>query len=133
MPRFFLLFIILSLLVLRCATAEMPEKGKEATSVHSQKDISHKPDGCKKEGKGKQPQVVPGEVLVKFKASVTRKGIDGIQKAYGLSLIKAIESIGVYRFKIPPGSTVKDMVDALNGDPQVEYAEPNYTVSIIGK
>ena len=62
-----------------------------------------------------------------------KEGIDDIREAYGLSLIKRLESIGVYRFRIPSGSTVEDMVDALNGDPQVEYAEPNYTVGIIGK
>ena len=132
MPKYGIIAIFI-LLLFGCAIAETPNEGKQATSFHSQKDIYHNPDGCEKRGKGKEPQFVQGEVLVKFKASVTREGIDEIRKAYGLSLIKRIESIGVYRFKIPPGSKVKDMVNALNEDPQVEYAEPNYTVSIIGK
>ena len=132
MPKYGVIAILI-LLLFGSAIAEMPDKGKQATSFHPQKDISHNPDGCEKQGKQKQPQFVQGEVLVKFKTSVTSKGIDEIRRAYGLSLIKRIESIGVYRFKIPPGSNVKDMVDALNENPQVEYAEPNYTVSIIGK
>lgn len=118
------------LLLFEPAIAEMPDRGKGATPSHPQRDISH---GCERQGKGKQPQFAQGEVLVKFKSNVTRERIDGILKACGLSIIKRIESIGVYRLKIPPGSTVKEMVDALNEYPQVEYAEPNYEVRIIGK
>ena len=129
MPKYGIVAIFI-LLLCEPAIAEMPDRGKQATSSHPQKDISH---GCKKRGKGKQPQFVQGEVLVKFKSNVTGEGIDGILKACGLSLMKRIESIGVYRLKIPPGSTVMEMVDALNEYPQVEYAEPNYEVRIIGK
>jgi len=132
MPRF-LLFFIFSLLLFRCAIAETPGEEKQLTPFHPQKNASHNPDGCKKQGKQKERQFVQGEVLVKFKVGMTREGIDGIREAYGLSLIKRLESIGVYRFKIPSGCTVGDMVDALNEDPQVEYAEPNYKVSITGK
>ena len=110
--------------------AAMPARGKQSTSFSPHKEVSHNPHGCEKQGGQKRQQFVPGEVLVKFKAGLTREEIDGIRKAYGLSLMKRIESIGVYRFKIPPGSTVEDMVDALKKDPHVEYAEPNYTVSI---
>ena len=131
MPRF-LLFFIFCILLFRCVIAETPGEEKRATPFHPQKNASHNPDGCKKQGKQKEPQFVQGEVLVKFRVGVTRKGIDGIREAYGLLLIKRLESIGVYRFKIPSGSTVGDMVDALNKNPQVEYAEPNYTMSITG-
>jgi hypothetical protein len=124
---------ILILLLFGSATGEMPHKGKQPTPFHPQKDVPHNPGGCEKQGKRRQPQFVRGEVLVKFKADITREGIDEIREAYGLSLIKRLESIDVYRFKIPSCSTVEDMVDALNGDPQVEYAEPNYIVGIMGK
>jgi hypothetical protein len=109
--------------------AGMPNEGK-ITSFHPQKGISDSSGGCDKQGKEKQPQFIEGEVLVKFKAGVTREELDGICKTYGLSLMKRIGSTGVYRFKIPPTWRVKDMVDALNEDPQVEYAEPNYIVRI---
>ena len=110
-------------------TAGMPNDGK-ISSFHPQKAISDSSGGCDKQGKEKQPQFIEGEVLVKFKAGVTRKEIDGICKTYGLSLMKRIGSTGVYRFKIPPTWRVKDMADALNEDPHVEYAEPNYIVRI---
>jgi thermitase len=124
---------ILILLLFGSATGEMPHKGKQPTPFNPQNDVPHNPGGCEKQGKRRQPQFVQGEVLVKFKAGITREGIDEIREAYGLSLIKRLQSIGVYRFKIPSGSTVEDIVDALNGNPQVEYAEPNYTVGITGK
>ena len=110
-------------------TAGMPNEGK-ITSFQSQEGISDRSRGCGKQGKEKQPRFIEGEVLVKFKAGVTREEIDGICKAYGLSLMKRIGTTGVYRFKIPPTWRVEDAVDALNEDPHVEYAEPNYLVRI---
>lgn len=128
-----LLFSIASLLLFRCAIAEMGDGEKAVDNPHAQKGSFRKLDDAGDRGKITKPRFAPGEVLVKFKVGVTREGIDRIREAYGLSLIKRLESIGVYRFKTPSGSTVEDMVDALNEDPQVAYAEPNYTVSITGK
>jgi len=108
----------------------MPER---TPPLHPKREVSQSPCSCEKEGVRKQQRFVQGEVLVKFKAGTTKEAIDGIQRAHGLSLITRIEGIGVYRFKIPPTSTVENMVDALNDDPRVEYAEPNYRVRIMGK
>lgn len=106
---------------------------KKEGNSHPQKGSFQKLDDAGDRGKITKPRFAPGEILVKFKVGVTTEKIEGIREAYGLSLIKRLESIGVYRFKIPSGSTVEDMVDALNEDPHVEYAEPNYTVGITGK
>ena len=111
------------------AFAEIPNGGKP-TSLDPRKGIPRDSDGCEKGKKGKQPPLIQGEVLVQFKPGLTRDEIDGIREAYGLSLIERIEGIGVYRLKIPRGSTGKDMVEALSDNPQIEYAESNYTVSI---
>ncbi len=129
----FLLLFIMSLLLLRCGTAGMRVGEKEGGNSHPQKGSFPKLDDAGQRGESTKPPFVPGEVLVKFKVGVTGEVIERIREAYGLSLIKRLGSIGVYRFKIPSGSTVEDTVDALNEDPQVEYAEPNYTVSITGK
>lgn len=132
MAKFLLLFII-SLLLFRCAIAEVRVGEKEGGNSDPQKGPFRKVDDVGHPGKITKPRFAPGEVLVKFKAEVTTERIDKIREAYGLSLIKRLESIGVYRFQIPSGSTVEDMVDALNKNSQVEYAEPNYTVGITGK
>jgi hypothetical protein len=132
MPQYGIIAISI-LLLCGPAIAEMPDRGKQETSFHLQRDISRNPDGCEKERGQKQQQFLPGEVLVKFKAGLTGEEIEAIREAYGLSLMKRIERIGVYRFKIPAGSTVGGIVDALNKHPHIEYAEPNYTVGITGK
>lgn len=126
MPKYGVIAILIPFLFGHVA-AGMPNEGK-ITSFHPQKGISDSSGGCGKQGK--QPRFIEGEVLVKFKAGVTREEIEGICKAYGLSLMKRIGSTGVYRFKIPPTRRVKDIADALNEDPHVEYAEPNYIVRI---
>jgi len=118
MPKYGVIAILIPFLFGHVA-AEMSNEGK-TSSFRPQKGISHRSEGC-----GKQEKV-----LVKFKAGVTREEIDGICKAYGLSPMERIGSTGVYRFKIPSTRRVKDMADALNENPQIEYAEPNYIVRI---
>jgi hypothetical protein len=128
MPKYGVIAILIPFLFGHVA-AEMSNEGK-TSSFRPQKGISHRSEGCGNQEKGKQPQFIEGEVLVKFKAGVTREEIDGICKAYGLSPMERIGSTGVYRFKIPSTRRVKDMADALNENPQIEYAEPNYIVRI---
>jgi hypothetical protein len=91
----------------------MSVREKEGGDSHPQKGSFQKFDDARHQGESTKPPFAP--------------------EAYGLLLMKRLESIGVYRFKIPSGSTVWDMVDALNKNPRVEYAEPNYTMSITGK
>lgn len=125
-PKYAIIAILIPFLFGHVA-AETSNEGK-VTSFHSQKGIFHGSRACGKEGK--QPQFIEGEVLVKFRPGVTRDEIDGICKAYGLSLMEPIGGTGVYRFKIPPTRRVKDIAAALNEDPHIEYAEPNYIVRI---
>ena len=121
----FIIFLVPWLLVVG-----MPERGKGETPFPAQQNISDNPKDCGKGQDVKQPRFVQGEVLVKFKAGVTKEGVDLLRETYGLSLMKRIRNIGVYRFQIPPGSSVAEVVEALNQDPRVEYAEPNYIMSI---
>jgi len=118
------------LLISGLLMAEVPAGGKGIVPFNQQADIPENPKECVKANQGKQPRFVPGEVLVKFKDGVTQEGIEDIQEKYGLSLIKRLGGTGVYRFKIPPDSTVQGVVQALHSDPRVEYAEPNYIMSI---
>ena len=118
------------LLLFGPSIAEMSDRDKQGTSFHAQRDISRNRGGCEKQRGQKQQQFIPGEVLVKFKAGLTGEEIEAIREGYGLSLMKRIGTTGVYRFKIPPTWRVEDAVDALNEDPHVEYAEPNYLVRI---
>jgi thermitase len=68
----------------------------------------------------------PGEILVKFKTGVSKAEIDSMNRFYGVSVIKHIDAINVYRLKIPGTNTVPEMVEWYSADPRCSYAEPNY-------
>ncbi|TKB89674.1 MAG: hypothetical protein E8D41_13855 [Nitrospira sp.] len=68
---------------------------------------------------------VSGEVLVKFKPSVSQERIDAILKESGTELIKMIQGIGVHHVRIVGKESVETVVTRLSALPEVEYAEPN--------
>jgi large repetitive protein len=78
--------------------------------------------GDKEEGK-----FVPGELLVKFRTQVSKRGatsVHGRIKAHRTKrfhIVKNLEHI-----KLPPHMTVEDALRFYKGLPEVEYAEPNY-------
>lgn len=72
------------------------------------------------------PEVVPGEYLIKFKAS--SGGANLVQsKLQGKASLKAtFPGLGVYQVSMKPGVDEKVNYEALKNDPAVEYIEPNY-------
>ncbi len=76
------------------------------------------------------PRFVPGQVLVKFKPTVQNQLIDATVAAYSSIKVKKIPRLEVYQLRIPENITVEEMVYALNQNPDVEYAEPNFIVRI---
>ena len=73
-------------------------------------------------------EFVSGEIIVKFKNGVGNNEISKVNSKYGLSVISSSKSAGFQRLKIPKGKTVLEIVDILNKNPNVEYAEPNFIV-----
>ena len=75
-------------------------------------------------GVDKTHQWVPGEVIVKFKP-----GLKAAQKAAIIQgqQIQDFRSIGYEQWKIE-GKSVEDAVYALEKDPNIEFAEPNYVL-----
>ena len=73
-----------------------------------------------------QLEYVPGEVLVKYKSSVSASSIDGSQTRLGIRAIKEFKYIGVRHVKLPADLDVEDALEIYKNDPDVEYAEPNY-------
>ena len=71
-----------------------------------------------------------GEILVKFKKDVSQDRIGEILEETGTEKIKMLGTVGVYVLRIPKGTTVESMVEKFQTLPEVEYAEPNYTVTI---
>jgi hypothetical protein len=68
---------------------------------------------------------VSGEVLVKFKPSVSQERIDAILKESGTELMKMIQGIGVHHVRIVGKASVETVVTRLSAFQEVEYAEPN--------
>ena len=68
---------------------------------------------------------VPGEVLVKFKPAVSRLGAQNVLSAQGLQGAGAIAAIDVLKVTVDAGQE-QQIIEALNKDPSVLYAEPNY-------
>ena len=89
-------------------------------------------NGPQTTGKTKTPTVtkmkrgfVSGEVLVKFKPSVSQERIDAILKESGTELMKMIQGIGVHHVRIVGKESVETVVTRLSAFQEVEYAEPN--------
>jgi thermitase len=72
----------------------------------------------------------PGQVLVKFKSELGEPLLEATSRAYGLKKIGQIPGLEIYKFQIPQAFSVEAMVYALKQNPDVEYAEPNYTARI---
>ena len=75
-------------------------------------------------------EYVPGEILVKFKKSATALSINAVLSETDSAPKKEFRSIGVHQIALPDGLSVDEAVEAYSREPNVEYAEPNYIVSI---
>ncbi|HKK20566.1 MAG TPA: S8 family serine peptidase [candidate division Zixibacteria bacterium] len=72
------------------------------------------------------PEFAPGQVVVKFKSGIDTKGINSTAASNSLTILKSSDISHYTLVQVPSGKSVDDMVAALNKDPNVEYAEPNY-------
>lgn len=84
------------------------------------------PSGAAQESRvAKGRAFVPGEVIVSYRPSpaVHPRTVRG---DLGLSLVRRSPALGVELARIPSGASVEDTVAALESDPAVQYAEPNY-------
>lgn len=70
----------------------------------------------------------PGRVLVKFKAHISRAQAAAYAADAGLEVMKVTPITGIHIMKIKGTQSVKDMIEALKKNPEVEYAEPDYEV-----
>ena len=73
-----------------------------------------------------QPEYPEGELLVKFRDSVSRKSALDVHKALRATVIDHIEFIGVDYVRILSAKSVQSVIGEYKAVPEVEYAEPNY-------
>ncbi len=70
-----------------------------------------------------------GELLVKFKSDVVTTSSEKVHKAVGSSVVKKFEIVpNLELVTLPKGVSVQEAIQNYISDPNVEYAEPNYTL-----
>ena len=71
-------------------------------------------------------EMVPNQVLVRFREGTDQSEIQRIQGAAGVRILKALSGETLFLMKIVDGSSVEDALRRLNAYPEILYAEPNY-------
>ena len=69
---------------------------------------------------------VPGEVIVKFKASATPQVRRAAFARQGHAILAELRVPGMARVRVDGGQTVEQAIAAYQSDPDVAYAQPNY-------
>lgn len=79
-----------------------------------------------KSGKG---SYVGNEVIVRFNAGVSPAEAWAVLSRHGMTIIKSYKRVtNLYHIRLPSVLTVEDAIEILKAEPEVQYAEPNYTV-----
>lgn len=71
-----------------------------------------------------------GEILVKFRDDVPEEKAHEIISQHGAGILRYMEKLRVYLLKLKKGESVEDAVEEFSALPEVQYAEPNYTLKI---
>lgn len=74
-----------------------------------------------------RPEVVPGEVLIKFRSQVPKERIAVVVAEMGAEVIRSYEGLRLYHLRIVSGEPLEVVIRKFSLLPEVEYAEPNYT------
>ncbi len=75
-------------------------------------------------------EYVPGEILVKFKDTATTVSIHSLHAYTRFKPKKVFKKLKIHHIKLPEGTGIEEALQLYQQDPDVEYAEPNYIVSI---
>lgn len=96
--------------------------------IRDEEDMARISEDKKREFAVSNNRFVEGELIIKFKKDTSPDAIEEILKKHKLSVIEFIERIGAYRIRLPEGMEVKEAIEELLKVPEIEYAEPNYTI-----
>lgn len=78
--------------------------------------------------KKKAAEYMPGELLVKFRDGASAITAEGLHSSIKAVRKKELKEIRVDQIKLPENITVAEAIEHYQGDPDVEYAEPNYII-----
>lgn len=76
---------------------------------------------------GVKEKFVQGEILVRFKSSMTIQAQQLSVESQGARSVKSVSGImNISKVKLPIGETVSAAIEAYQNNPNIEYAQPNY-------
>lgn len=70
-----------------------------------------------------------GELIVKFKPETEPTEIEALQASLGASVIDSTKTLGSQLWQIN-GVSIQEAIDLLSSNSQIDYVEPNYTISL---
>jgi len=120
--------IILVLLVSVSFNNADQDRGIRRTKTPALQDIHVGKDNLR--SRNSQQRYASGEILVKFRPTLSEVQVANLIEMYQSRAVKKIERLNVYQVQIPEYYSVEEMVHAFDRNPDVEYAEPNYIARI---
>jgi subtilisin family serine protease len=73
-------------------------------------------------------EVVPGEILVRYRPGMRVASSPPTLTAMGASTTRVLQRSGLHVVRIPSGTDMDQALAAARADPRVAYAEPNYVI-----
>ena len=70
-----------------------------------------------------------GELIVKFKPETESTEIEALQASLGASVLDSTKTLGSQLWQIN-GVSLQEAIDLLSSNSQIDYVEPNYTISL---
>jgi hypothetical protein len=75
-----------------------------------------------------KPQIVPGQVVIKYKRGTLAKTTAASVEALGITVTKSFDEFPFVVGKFSPEKNIEEVLNACRALPNVEFAEPNYYV-----
>jgi hypothetical protein len=123
-----LFFLLILSIALACTAPEPVEPGRlSGDGVYSSQGGNVNRMGASDKP---APEMIPSQVLVRFREGTDQSAIERIQAAAGVRILRALSANNLFLMKIMDGSSVEDAIRRLKAYPEILYAEPNYSRSL---
>ncbi len=126
-PKLVIALVVTLIFIVGCVGRAVNSDSQEASPVPppaSEKQVAAE-KGIEERMERQQPYVMD-QVIVKFSDTMTAEAVQHLVDEHGLTLKKTLGMHGLYLLAIPDGRGVDEVIEALEADERVTYAEPNY-------
>ena len=126
-PKLVIALVVALIFSAGCVGSAVNSDSRETTPVPppvAEKQVEAD-KGIEERMERQQPYVMD-QVIVKFSDTMTAEAVQHLVDEHGLTLKKALGMHGLYLLAIPDGRGVDEVIETLEADERVTYAEPNY-------